>query len=240
MANGGTTGPTGPTGATGATGPATGGGVTPPGGGNFGPFNPYYPMNAGGGSGGGSGPFNPYLPQGVVPFANNPTLYPGYPEPTLEQKLALPEPTQILKQYMAYAALGGFIPIPFVDIGALFAINYMMINAIAGYYGQSAQTVRGKQITFALLGGVLPQSLSVGLPGYVLRALPFIGPILGFVLEPGFAVLVTYGIGRAAIIGFKTSELQSKVPGQAVAEFYNAVSEAQSSPAFASYQQAVA
>lgn len=157
---------------------------------------------------------------------------------SLVDKLAAEEPIRIVQQYMAYAVVGGIIPIPFVDIAALTAINYLMINAIAAAYGQSTKSVRGKQITAALLGGILPQCLTVGVPGSLIRYIPFIGTTLSFLIEPGFAALVTYGIGRAAIVGFKTSELQGSTPTAVMNEFANAVNEFATSPQYEAWQVA--
>lgn len=124
--------------------------------------------------------------------------------PLYRNAVATDTPHDIVDKYIAYSVLGGFIPIPFVDVGTIAIINYYMIKAISQYYKAPFDSTKTKAVIAAVIAGVLPQSLAAGLPGQIFRLVPIVGPVLNFILEPGFAALVTYVVAEIAISGYAT------------------------------------
>lgn len=123
----------------------------------------------------------------------------------LAHNAAKPQPKNIWEKYLAWSVLGGLIPVPFVDLGAIALSNYFMVKEIADYYHQDFDSTKTKAIITAVIAGVLPQSLAAGIPGAMVRMIPVIGPVVNFLIEPGFAALVTYIVAKLAIQGYATS-----------------------------------
>lgn len=123
----------------------------------------------------------------------------------LAHNAAKAQPKNIWEKFLAWSVLGGLIPIPFVDIGAIAVANYFMVKQIAEYYHQDFDSTKTKAIIAAVIAGVLPQSLAAGIPGAMVRMIPVVGPVINFLIEPGFAALVTYVVAKLAIQGYATS-----------------------------------
>lgn len=123
----------------------------------------------------------------------------------LTYNLTIPQPKNIWQKYVAWSVLGGLIPIPFVDIGAIAVTNYFMVKNIAAYYNQDFDSTKTKAIIASVIAGILPQSLTAGIPGAMVRMIPMVGPLVSFLIEPGFAALVTYVVAKLAIQGYESA-----------------------------------
>lgn len=109
-----------------------------------------------------------------------------------------------VRRYMLWSAGGALIPIPFVDIAAILAAQLKMLAEISKIYDVPFERSSVKAIIGSLLGYILPEALSEGLFGSLLKTVPVVGTLVGI---PSFAVFVgayAWALGRVFIMHFES------------------------------------
>ncbi|HEX3126523.1 MAG TPA: DUF697 domain-containing protein [Thermoanaerobaculia bacterium] len=109
----------------------------------------------------------------------------------------------IVDRWVRWSFGAGLIPAPIVDLAALTAIQLKMLNDLADHYEVPFSENRGKMLIGALLGGTLPTKLAWGSVRSAFKAVPFVGPILGFMTMPSFGATSTQAIGRVFVRHFE-------------------------------------
>ncbi|MEA3333982.1 MAG: DUF697 domain-containing protein [Pseudomonadota bacterium] len=122
------------------------------------------------------------------------------PEITENAKLA----GKTVKNYMWFSMGAGLIPIPFLDLAAISGLQLKMIAELCKRYETPFKEQNGKAVIAALLGFIVPESLSRGLMGSLLKAIPIVGPIAGGLSMPLFTGASTYAIGNLFIRHFES------------------------------------
>jgi uncharacterized protein (DUF697 family) len=110
---------------------------------------------------------------------------------------------KIVKNYMWWSMGAGLIPVPFVDLAAVSGVQLKMLKDMSGIYGISFAENKGKSIVSALLGSIVPNSLSAGNMGSLLKMVPIIGSVLGGLSMSLFSGAATYAIGKVFIQHFE-------------------------------------
>jgi uncharacterized protein (DUF697 family) len=113
-----------------------------------------------------------------------------------KEQLAL----KTVKRYMLWSAGGALIPIPFVDIAAILTAQLKMLAEISKIYDIPFERSKVKAVIGSLLGYVLPETLSEGLFGSLLKTIPGVGALVG---APSFALFVAgyaWALGRVFIM----------------------------------------
>ena len=103
---------------------------------------------------------------------------------------------KIVNKFMLWSMGAGIIPIPLVDMAAVTGVQLKMIKDLSNVYGVEFSEVRGKSIITALLGSIVPNSLSAGFLGSAFKLIPFIGLYAGSVSMSVFSGAATYAIGK--------------------------------------------
>ncbi|MEA1922936.1 MAG: DUF697 domain-containing protein [Pseudomonadota bacterium] len=109
-----------------------------------------------------------------------------------------------VKNYMWFSMGAGLIPIPFLDLAAISGLQLKMIAELCKRYETPFKEENGKAVIAALLGFIVPESLSRGLMGSLLKAIPIVGPIAGGLSMPLFTGASTYAIGNLFIRHFES------------------------------------
>ena len=104
--------------------------------------------------------------------------------------------TDAIKKYSLYSAGAGLIPMPLVDFAAISAIQVTMLKEVAAIYGVPFDTERGRSIVAALIGGLAGTNLGYGVGRTLLKAVPFVGPVLGGFSVSAMGGAVTWAVGR--------------------------------------------
>jgi uncharacterized protein (DUF697 family) len=104
--------------------------------------------------------------------------------------------TNAIKKYSMYSAGAGLIPMPFVDFAAISLIQVKMLKEMAGIYGIPFDADRVRSVVAALLGGLVGTNLGYGLGRNLLKAVPFVGPVLGGFSVSAMGGAVTWAVGR--------------------------------------------
>lgn len=104
--------------------------------------------------------------------------------------------TDAIKKYSLYSAGAGLIPMPLVDFAAISAIQVSMLKEVAAIYGVAFDAERGRSIVAALIGGLAGTNLGYGMGRTLLKAVPFVGPVLGGFSVSAMGGAVTWAVGR--------------------------------------------
>ncbi len=102
----------------------------------------------------------------------------------------------------ALAALGvGLVPLPWIDLAALAALQLNLVRQLAGLYGVEFSSQLGKSAIGALLGGGVPVSFAANL-GHLAKSLPGLGWVIGGASVALFGAASTYAVGKVFVQHF--------------------------------------
>jgi len=128
---------------------------------------------------------------------------------------------QIVKRHSMYSAGAGLLPVPWLDLAAITAIQVKMLNDLSKVYGVPFAQERGKSLVSALIGGIVPTKAGYGAAGSFVKGIPGVGSILGMVVMPGFAAASTWAVGKVFIQHFASGGTFLDFDPDKVREHYN-------------------
>ena len=97
----------------------------------------------------------------------------------------------------------GLVPIPFVDLVGVSAVQLRMLNELTKLYDVPFSRDLGKELIGALLGSLVPISLTYTV-GSAAKMLPLIGYAVGGLSMPLLAGAATYAVGKVFIQHFES------------------------------------
>jgi len=115
----------------------------------------------------------------------------------------------IVRRYTTLSIAGGLIPIPYLDVIALTALQIRMLAKISEVYGVEFTNSLGKLAVTSLMLAV-PQGLSTGFFSGLMAAMPatkFVpvaGTVIGEVAMASFGATITYALGEVFIEHFES------------------------------------
>ena len=115
-----------------------------------------------------------------------------------------PKSIDIIRRYVTWSIAAGAVPVPFVDVAAVTAVQLKMIAALAEHYKSPFDAERGKSLIGALFGTLGGFSIARGVLGSAIKSIPVVGTIGGFVLVPAMSGAVTYALGKVFAAHFET------------------------------------
>ncbi|MDA0369726.1 MAG: DUF697 domain-containing protein [Proteobacteria bacterium] len=110
--------------------------------------------------------------------------------------------SSIIKTYMGWSAGAAFLPLPYVDLAAVTAVQVKMVADLAAVYEVPFARNAVKSIVAGLIGSALPSALARGASSLI-KAIPGVGTFLGAVTAPAFSSASTYAIGRIFVQHFE-------------------------------------
>ncbi len=115
---------------------------------------------------------------------------------------------QVVKNNIAWAAGGGLIVVPFVDIAAVTAVEIKMIKELAELYEVPFRKKAARSIIASIVGGSSANLLAYSKVGAIatgslLKVVPVVGTIFGAATMSVFASAITYAIGSYFIKHFE-------------------------------------
>ena len=113
------------------------------------------------------------------------------------------EVAKIISSSIRWAAVGGVVPLPYVDLAAIGVVQVQMVRKLALAYGLAADDQNIKAIITSLLGTLVPAAASVSLVGSSFKIVPGPGTLIGSVSMAGFAAASTYAIGKVFVRHFE-------------------------------------
>ena len=110
---------------------------------------------------------------------------------------------EIVERHAAYAAVGGLLPLPFVDTLGVMAVVALMIEALAKLHGQDIGKDRVRTLVASLAGGFGQAGAGVVTTAAFAKLVPGAN-ILGIMTSSVAAAAMTRTIGRAFVLHFET------------------------------------
>ena len=98
---------------------------------------------------------------------------------------------KIIQSNALFAAAGGAIPVPVLDVGAVTLVQLDMLKALCKLYGVDYSELQGKAIITALSG-----SLMARMSASVFKLVPVVGSLLGGLSMAAFSAANTYSLGK--------------------------------------------
>ena len=102
-----------------------------------------------------------------------------------------------------WSLAAAIVPVPYLDLAALAAVQGNMIINLAEVYGEkvSKQTVRG--LVSVLLGTLLPANLATATVGASAKLVPGFGTLVGAASLAAFGAAATYAMGKVFVRHFE-------------------------------------
>jgi uncharacterized protein (DUF697 family) len=110
---------------------------------------------------------------------------------------------RIITRHMWLAMGAGLLPLAFLDYAMITGVQLRMLRQLSHNYQVPFSQDRGKTIIAALLGTIIPFSLTNALTS-VLKMVPIAGPVIGGMSVAVFAGATTYAIGKIFLQHFES------------------------------------
>lgn len=143
----------------------------------------------------------PALAVSSAPIANDVTA----PAPEASQKLAAQRRAlahKIVARHKNYAAMGGLMPLPVVNIAGITAINLRMVKQLSALYQVPFERDRTRSLIVGLIGGAVPTGVGTATSSTLMWIVPG-GMLLGLGAAALTAGALTRGIGLVFIESFE-------------------------------------
>jgi uncharacterized protein (DUF697 family) len=112
------------------------------------------------------------------------------------------EAARVISTAVKWSAAAAIVPVPYIDLLALGAVQVKMVRNLARVYGLEAEGETLKGVISALLGTLAPAAISGGLLGSALKVIPIGGTIVGSIGLAAFGSAATYAIGKIFVAHF--------------------------------------
>jgi uncharacterized protein (DUF697 family) len=98
--------------------------------------------------------------------------------------------SELVDRLSLWSGAAGFIPVPIVDIAAVWGVQLHMLRRLSEFYGVPFSENRGKSILTNLAGAVIPATTATA-AGSVMKSVPIIGTAIGALTMPVVAAGAT-------------------------------------------------
>lgn len=112
------------------------------------------------------------------------------------------EANKIIRQNVLWAAGGGVIPLPLVDMVAITVVEVKMLKELSALYEVPFKEDQVKNVIVSLLAGLGAPTLGMALTVSLVKAVPLIGYFSAFLAVPGLAAAFTYAVGKVFVQHF--------------------------------------
>ena len=111
---------------------------------------------------------------------------------------------RIVDRHKNYAAMGGLVPLPAVNIASVTAINLRMVKQLSELYGVPFQRDRTRSLIIALIAGAVPTGAGLAASSTLMWIVPG-GLVWGLGAAALTAGALTRGIGLVFIDSFEAA-----------------------------------
>lgn len=125
-----------------------------------------------------------------------------------------------VKTFMLLSAGAGFIPIPWVDLTAVAAVQLKLLAELSKIYGVPFRKNCGKAAIASLIGFVLPHAMAFGAAGSLLKLIPVVGTLSGVAWMGLFSGAYTWALGNVFIQHFESGGTFLDFDAQKVKEHF--------------------
>lgn len=123
--------------------------------------------------------------------------------PEQEQADRLNKAAAIISSNSKWSAAAGFIPVPYLDLAGLAAIQVKMVNELAEIYGKTLKQESLRTVVATLLGTLTTAGLAAPVAMTTLKVIPGLGAIAGGLSLGALGAAATYAIGKVFLKHFE-------------------------------------
>ncbi len=117
---------------------------------------------------------------------------------------------KIVERHKTYAAVGGLLPLPIVNIASVTAIILRMVKQLSDLYAVPFERDRTRSIVIGLMGGAVPTGLGAATTSTLAFVIP--GPALvGLAVSAITAGALTRGIGLVFVEHFESEAMSLRL-----------------------------
>lgn len=104
--------------------------------------------------------------------------------------------THTIRRHAMYAAAGGLIPVPLLEIVTSGTIQIRLVAKLCDIYGVSFSENAVKAALGTMIASILPAGALGASVFTMVRAVPVVGPLLSLATMPALAGAATWAVGR--------------------------------------------
>lgn len=109
---------------------------------------------------------------------------------------------KIVERHRTYAAVGGLVPVPVANIGAVTAVNLRMVQQLSTLYQVPFQRDRARAAIVSLIGGAAPSGFGAATSSLLMWVVPG-GMLVGLGVSALSAGALTRAIGQVFVESFE-------------------------------------
>jgi uncharacterized protein (DUF697 family) len=111
---------------------------------------------------------------------------------------------RVVMKYMWWSMGAGLVPIPFLDLAAVSGVQLKMLADISKLYEVPFRESRGKAVIGSMISTIVPHSMSFGVFGTLLKAVPVVGAFAGAPSMVLFSGASTWALGNVFVQHFES------------------------------------
>ena len=145
---------------------------------------------------------------------------PEIPAEELAGLSTLEQSNKITRAFVLWSAGGSLIPVPLIDLAAVYAAQVTMISKMSAVYNISFSEHKFKNILWPLVGslGVVP--MGVGMLSSAIKMIPGIGHVVSALSVPVIAAAITYATGKIFTAHFEAGGTLLDFDPKKMEEYY--------------------
>lgn len=140
------------------------------------------------------------------------------------QNLTFEERTEIantrIKQYVLWGMAVGLVPLPLLDLAALFSLQLKLLHCLARIFDIEFRADLGRSAIASLIGGALPMVVAPTLAASLGKLIPGIGQTLALGSQAILNGSVTYAIGQVFLQHFASGGTFLTFSPEAVKDYF--------------------
>ena len=109
---------------------------------------------------------------------------------------------RIIRENVLWAAGGGLIPVPVIDVLAITLVEVKMLRELAKLYNVPFREGQAKSIVISLAAGFGAPLVGAAIGASAAKFIPFAGYFMGMLAIPGVAAAFTYAVGKVFLQHF--------------------------------------
>jgi uncharacterized protein (DUF697 family) len=124
-----------------------------------------------------------------------------------------------VRRYVWWSMGAGLVPIPILDLVAVSGAQLKMLAELSKIYGVPFEESRVKSVIGALLGFIVPQSVTCGLVGSLIKVIPGVG-LAGYPAMALFSGAAAWALGHVFIQHFESGGTFLDFKPETVEEYF--------------------
>ena len=120
-----------------------------------------------------------------------------------EKAERLDKASAIISNKCKWSAAAGFIPVPYLDLAGLAAVQVKMVSELTELYGKTVQQEAIRTTIATLLGTLATAGLAAPVAFSTLKLIPGLGAVAGGVSLGALGAAATYAVGKVFVNHFE-------------------------------------